>query len=331
MPPTPDEVDAFLGDKYPQAYERLVDRLLATPRFGERMAMHWLDVARFADTDGYEEDHPRSMWLWRDWVIDAFNRNMTFDQFTIEQLAGDLLPRATIAQRVATGFNRNHRINREAGTISEEWRVENVIDRVNTTATVWLGLTMICARCHDRKYDPIAQREFYRLFAYFNNVPEVGNGGSQTKGNAVPILAVPTAENQRTIDELDERLEAARSAVEKLEPQLLAELSEWEKTVEVGMRGEELNFAGDDVGTLVTVLDTLVERETENYILEIGDTATTGFLATHTCANNCFDKGLGGLAMQAANGPLPNTYFAGAKSVVDGGLHTAMISSDGSQ
>ena len=174
LPPTPAEVDAFLGDASPQAWEHVVDRLLASPRYAERMAFRWLDAARYSDTNGYQSDGERSMWRWRDWVIDAFNRNMPFDQFTIEQIAGDLLPNATARQKIATGFHRNHRTNAEGGIVPEEFRVEYVADRVETTAIVWLGLTMGCARCHDHKYDPIQQRDFYRMFAFFNNVPEKG-------------------------------------------------------------------------------------------------------------------------------------------------------------
>ncbi|MFP6659245.1 MAG: DUF1549 domain-containing protein, partial [Pirellulales bacterium] len=151
LPPTLAELDAFLDDKSPDAYEKVVNRLLKSPRYGERMAFTWLDAARYADTSGYQNDGPRTMWRWRDWVIGAFNQNMPFDQFTIEQIAGDMLPDATLDQRIATGFNRNHRGNAEGGIIAEEYQVEYVIDRVDTTATVWLGLTMGCARCHDHK------------------------------------------------------------------------------------------------------------------------------------------------------------------------------------
>ncbi len=214
LPPIPQDVKAFLEDDSPGAYHRVVDRLLGSPRHAERMAMDWLDLARFADTDGYEVDHTRSMWPWRDWVIDAFDRNMPFDQFTVEQLAGDLLPAATRRQKVATGFNRNHRINREAGTIPEEWRVEYVMDRVNTTAAVWLGLTMGCARCHDHKYDPLSQTDFYQLFAFFNNVPEVGNGGARP--NAPPLARHLTAAEETRAAELEGRLDAARREVHTL-------------------------------------------------------------------------------------------------------------------
>ncbi len=177
LPPTPAEVDAFIADSSGHAYESLVDRLLKTRQYGERMALPWLDAARFADTGGYQGDLVKTQWPWRDWVIRAYNANLPFDQFTIEQLAGDLLPNPTEDQLLATAFNRNHRINDEGGIIPEEFLVEYVADRVETTTTVWMGLTVGCARCHDHKYDPITQRDFYQLFAFFNNVPEKGKDG----------------------------------------------------------------------------------------------------------------------------------------------------------
>ncbi len=190
LPPTPAEVDAYLADASPNAYEKVVDRLLASPRYGEKMAARWLDAARYADTSGYQSDGERFMWRWRDWVIAALNANMPFDQFTIEQLAGDLLPNATLDQKIATGFNRNHRGNGEGGIIPEEYAVEYVVDRVETTATVWLGLTLGCGRCHDHKFDPISQKEFYRVFAFFNNVPEQGRAIKY--GNSPPFIPAPT-------------------------------------------------------------------------------------------------------------------------------------------
>ena len=183
---------------------KVVDRLLASPRYGERMAFRWLEAARYADTNGYQTDGPRDMWRWRDWVIDAFNRNMPFDQFTIEQLAGDLLPNATLDQRIATGFNRNHRTSGEGGIIPEEYRVEYVADRAQTTATVWLGLTVGCARCHDHKYDPISQKEFYRLFAYFNRIPDE-KGFVWNFGNEEPLVKAPLPEQTQKLAELDRR------------------------------------------------------------------------------------------------------------------------------
>jgi hypothetical protein len=170
LPPTPAEVDAFVGDPRPDAYEHLVDRLLASPHYGERWGRHWLDLARYADSDGYEKDTGRPFaWRWRDWVLRALNRDLPFDEFVIEQLAGDLLPKATNDQKVATGFHRNTLTNREGGVDQEQYRVESVIDRVNTTAKVFLGVTLGCAQCHDHKYDPFSQREYYQFFAFFNS------------------------------------------------------------------------------------------------------------------------------------------------------------------
>jgi hypothetical protein len=172
LPPSPAEVDAFLSDNRPDAYERLVERLLASPHYGERWGRHWLDLARYADTHGYSIDGPREVWKYRDWVVDALNRDMPFDQFVIEQMAGDLLAGATVSQKIATGFHRNTLLNQEGGVDVEQFRVEAVADRVNTTGSVFLGLTLGCARCHDHKFDPISQREYYRLFAFLNNQDE---------------------------------------------------------------------------------------------------------------------------------------------------------------
>src|SRR5690606_26324127 len=179
IPPTPEEVAAFCADPSPDAYERLVDRLLASPRFGERFAQIWLDVSRYADTNGYNNDEERVMWRWRDWVIEAFNRNLPYDAFVRQQLAGDQLPNPTLEQRIATGFNRNHVLTTEGGIIDEEYRVEYVADRVQTTFNVLLGLTLQCARCHDHKYDPISQREYFQLFALFNQSPDKVLGYNQ--------------------------------------------------------------------------------------------------------------------------------------------------------
>ncbi|MGE4003380.1 MAG: DUF1549 domain-containing protein, partial [Planctomycetaceae bacterium] len=227
VPPTPEEVEAFVSDRLSGAYEQLVDRLLESPRYGERMAADWLDAARFADTHGYLFDTARSMWRWRDWVIQAFNRNQPFDEFTIEQLAGDLLPDATPDQSIATGFNRNHIINNEAGATPEEYFVENIVDRVNTTAAVWMGLTTGCAQCHDHKYDPLTQREFYELYAFFNNVPEVGLDGFNT--NAKPLMQAPTAEQRARIEELDDRLATAEAAFAPLKDNFGPAQTAWEQ------------------------------------------------------------------------------------------------------
>ncbi len=229
LPPTLAELDAFLDDHSPQAYEKVVDRLLQSPRYGERMAVRWLDAARYADTNGYQTDAERSMWRWRDWVINAFNRNMPFDQFSIEQIAGDMLPNATLDQKIATGFNRNHRGNGEGGIIPEEYAVEYVVDRVETTSTVWLGLTMGCARCHDHKYDPLTQEEFYRVFAYFNNVPERGKAFKY--GNSPPFIPAPTPEQQAELRQLDKKLEDAESTFAGLEPERIRAQRAWEASL----------------------------------------------------------------------------------------------------
>lgn len=213
IPPTPAELRNFLQDDRPDAYERVVDRLLASPRYGEHMALAWLEAARYADTSGYQADWERFMWPWRNWVIEAYNRNLHFDQFSIEQLAGDLLPNATGDQILATGFNRNHRINDEGGVIAAEYAVEYVVDRVDTTSTVWLGLTMGCARCHDHKYDPFTQTDFYQMFALFNNVPEKGKDGR--RGYADPILQYLRPEVQHEVQQLQAELKATRATLER--------------------------------------------------------------------------------------------------------------------
>ncbi len=331
LPPSPNEVDAFTADSSPDAFEKLIDRLLASPRYGERMATIWLDAARYADTNGYQTDGPRFMWRYRDWVIDAFNRNQPFDEFTVHQLAGDLLvsgntsngdaslvpspPRTgerarvsglngenappfnngvpqvfppqkegasedgrtphpsplpskargagtgpatlpTVAndRLIATGFNRNHRGNAEGGIIPEEFRVEYVVDRVETTSTVWLGLTIGCARCHDHKYDPISQREFYQLFAFFNQVPEPGK--YIRNSNSMPYLPAPTADQQLKLTALEREVDAAQVNWNALVPnvkkgmtRLAAEIASGGKTVDWSFDDgldSVIAFDGDD-------------------------------------------------------------------------------------
>lgn len=227
LPPTPAEVDAFLADKSPEAYEKVVDRLLQSKRYGERMAMQWLDFARYADSNGYQTDGSRYQWPWRDWVIDAFNNNQPFDQFTIDQLAGDLVPNPTRAQNVATGFNRNHRLNGEGGIIAEEWRVETVIDRVETTGMTWMALTLNCCRCHDHKYDPITQREFYQLFSFFNNIAESGTLQGDSK-NTDPLIVVPTDEQEAELARLDGEIAKGEQRVAEAAKQLPEFIAAWE-------------------------------------------------------------------------------------------------------
>ena len=194
LPPTRAEVEAFVNDNSSNAYEKVVDRLLASPQYGERMALDWLDAARYADTHGFNNDSIRFMWRWRDWVIDAFNSNKPYNTFITEQLAGDLIPHATLDQKIASAFNRNNVMNSEGAIIDEEYRVEFVVDRVNTVGTAFMGLTVGCARCHDHKFDPITQKEFYQLFYFFNQSPEKGYISPLV--DPEPLLKAPTKGQQ---------------------------------------------------------------------------------------------------------------------------------------
>jgi hypothetical protein len=231
--PTPGEVDAFVADRSPEAYEKVVDRLLASPHFGERWALPWLDLARYADSQGWGNDSHRAVWLYRDWVVGAFNADMPFDRFTIEQMAGDLLPDATVQQKIATGFHRNTMINDEAGVDPEEFRMAAVLDRAETTATVWLGATLGCTRCHDHKFDPFTQEDYYRFVAYFNNsAEEVDYYERESKPLARPGLRVPAG---RELDPLRRRVEDELAQVEdqyrRPSPELEAGFPGWEREV----------------------------------------------------------------------------------------------------
>jgi len=238
LPPEPAMVEAFVADSSPDAYERHVEKLLASPHFGERMSIEWLDAARYADSHGYQTDSSRSNWPWRDWVIQAFNRNLPFDRFTIEQLAGDMLEDPAREQIVATGFNRNHRLNGEGGIIAEEWRVETVIDRVETTGQTWLGLTVGCARCHDHKYDPLSQREFYGLFAIFNNVPESGTNqgkANRSGGNSPPLQEIPSPQQRQELVRLEQVFADAEAALEAEQAGIDELVAEWEASLAVAL------------------------------------------------------------------------------------------------
>ena len=258
LPPTQAEVDDFLNDHSPNAYEKVVDRLLASPHYGERMALPWLDAARYADSNGFQQDGDTYQYVWRDWVVSALNANMSFDQFAIEQLAGDLLPGATDAQRVATGFNRNHLLNGEGGAIPEEQRNVNLFDRVNTTATTFLGISLACAQCHDHKYDPFTQKDYYSFMALFNNVPETGvpPGGGQYR-IAEPTVTYGTAAEMEKIGRLEAQQKSLQSkldtAVQKAirteasslvaslaSPVADAKMSQWQKSpVTTGLSFQE--------------------------------------------------------------------------------------------
>ncbi|MBC7891407.1 MAG: DUF1549 domain-containing protein, partial [Sphingobacteriaceae bacterium] len=226
LPPTPEETDAFLADRSPKAYETVVDRLLASPQYGEKMAVDWLDLARFADTHGYTVDRYRPMWSYRDWVIKAFNQNMPFDRFTTWQLAGDLLPAATREQRIATAFNRNHSQNMEGGIVNEEFRLEYVADRTNTLGTAFLGLTVECARCHDHKFDPISQKDYYRLFSFFNNIDEVGQL-SWDDAMPVPTLLLTEPRHDSLLHFLDAKIKASEAALASTRQTERAAFDQW--------------------------------------------------------------------------------------------------------
>jgi mono/diheme cytochrome c family protein len=233
LPPTLAEVDAFLADTSPGAYEKVVARLLKSPHFGERMAVDWLDAARYADSNGYQVDRDRELWPWRDWVIKAFNDNQRFDQFTIEQIAGDLLPNATLEQRIATGFNRNHMLNEEGGIIADEFLAEYTADRVETTAAVWLAQTFNCCRCHDHKFDPFTAKDFYSMKAFFHNTSEkgVGNYSNPIRVNAPPFVKLPAPEIEAKIAGLNGEMKAVNDQLVALAGSSGAGLDDWAQRV----------------------------------------------------------------------------------------------------
>ncbi len=226
LPPTPEAVDAFVNDSRPNAWEILVDETLASPRYGERMTWDWLDAARYADSNGYQGDMERTMWPWRDWVVKAFNENMPWDRFTVWQLAGDLLPNATHEQQLATAFCRNHMINGEGGRIAEENRVDYIMDMVETTGTIWLGLTFNCSRCHDHKFDPLTRKDYFSLFAIFNQTPVDGRGRNP---QTPPVLASPTERQQLDAARLEKELASISSQMRKRSREIAAQQPAWEK------------------------------------------------------------------------------------------------------
>ncbi|MGH7140604.1 MAG: DUF1549 domain-containing protein, partial [Pirellulales bacterium] len=272
--PSPADIERFVVDAAPDAYERQVDRLLRSPRYGEKWARHWLDQARYADSNGYTIDSGRSIWKYRDWVIDALNHDLPFDQFAVEQLAGDMLPEATTEQIVATGFHRNTLRNEEGGTDAEQFRIEAVADRVSTTATVFLGLTLACARCHDHKYDPLAQRDYYRFFALLNNADE-------------PSLSVPTMQQAKEEPALLAEIAQVEKRLAEVESNAATRQQEWEQKLTAETRGalsgsvqqalavaigdrsdeqkklvaEEFRRVDPELVPLVTVLDDLKARK----------------------------------------------------------------------
>ncbi len=273
LPPTPEEVDAFLADDSPAAYEQLVDRLLASPRYGERMVWEWLEAARYADSNGYQGDGERTMWPWRDWAIAAFNRNMPYDQFSVWQLAGDQLPEATREQKLATGFLRNHMINGEGGRIAAENRVDYVMDMSETTGTVWLALTMNCCRCHDHKFDPISNADYYSLFDFFNQTPVDGGGGNP---QTPPVLDLPTPEQTQQLEAVNAEQAKAVAELTALEKDffVVAEgpLSKSKRAANLTEEQKKIldQPAGDrDSGRLQKLIEMLGDIEHEPYLKQI--------------------------------------------------------------
>lgn len=273
LPPLPADVDAFSREMLEAerqgaaaadaVYVRWVNKLLDSPHYGERMAVDWLDAARFADTNGYQVDRDREMYAWRDWVIGAFNANMPFDQFTVEQIAGDLLPNATVAQKIATGFHRNHMLNEEGGIIPAEFLAEYCADRVETTATVWLGQTFNCARCHDHKFDPFTQRDFYSLYAFFHNVAEqgIGNYGANIRRNAPPQIKLPSPDVDVRLASLRNEQTETQRRLQELDATLASSQAAWEERVRsapLAWRGAEFASASLDKQPLTPGAEKLV-------------------------------------------------------------------------
>lgn len=274
VPPTLAEIDAFVADKAADAYERVVDRLLASPRFGERLATPWLDAARYADSHGFQQDDERSMWRWRDWVIDAYNADMPFDRFTVLQTAGDLLPDASPETILATGFHRNHRLSAEGGIDAEEFRMEGVFDRAETTATVWLGLTMNCARCHDHKFDPILQKDFYRFAAYFDSIDESGIRGAER--SAAPVLRLPNPADAERTTQLAAAVTAAENELATLKsatPPAAKEALDAAHSALAAARKARDAFA-EGVPEVMVLKERAKPRET--YVLERGEYGRRG-------------------------------------------------------
>ncbi|MBP3955704.1 DUF1553 domain-containing protein [Gemmata sp. G18] len=247
LPPTIAEIDAFLKDDAPNAYEKVVDRLLASPRYGERMAGEWLDIARFADTHGYQMDRARPVWPYRDWVISAYNRNLPFNDFATWQLAGDLLPRATKDQRLATAFNRLHMQNEEGGIVEEEFRVAYVNDRTTTFGTAFLGLTLECSRCHDHKFDPVSQKDYYSLFAFFQNIDESGQTSYFTAATPVPALLLSTDAQDAKLAELRAAVGTKRDALAKARGTARAEFAKWKRPTKLDVSGLVGSYSFDDI------------------------------------------------------------------------------------
>ena len=275
LPPKPEALKDFIKatKKQPeQAYQQAIENLINSPHYGERMALPWLDAARYADSNGFQQDGDRDQWIWRDWVVDAFNQNMPFDQFTIEQLAGDLLPNPTQKQIIATGFNRNHMINGEGGAIAEEQRINYVFDRVETTSTVWLGLTMACSQCHDHKYDPLSQKEYYEFFAYFNNIPETGrvdkrsrksdkDGYNHSMQRSKPWISLPTPELTKQLKLQSAKIKELRLKLDTQYDSVQEAAFKWDHEIDYNEKNNKGKYGSD----LSSALKTKVEKRNKTH------------------------------------------------------------------
>ena len=282
LPPTPEEVEAFMRDASPKAYDKLVDRLLSSTRYGEHMGRFWLDAARYGDTHGLHLDNYREMWPYRDWVVNAFNRNLPFDRFVIEQLAGDLLPNATLDQKVASGFNRCHVTTNEGGSIKEEVYVRNVVDRVSTTGTVFMGLTLECSRCHDHKYDPFTMKDFYSLFAFFNSLD--GNAMDGNRKNHAPIEKVPSKAQREKLAALARKITEIESRMNRPAPDLDVAQVAWEKKVGEKMAGRWVVL---DPGAFASTSGTQLKKLGDGSILCAGpNPAKDSYTLTARTGNN---------------------------------------------
>ena len=273
LPPTPREINDFLLDHSANAYEKVVDRLMNSNAYAERMTLVWMDASRYGDTSVFHDDGPRDMWPWRDWVLSAYKNNMPFDQFSIEQLAGDLLPEATEAQKIASGFNRNHATTDEGGVIAEEFRVEYVVDRVKTTGNVWMGLTMECAQCHDHKYDPISQEEYFKFYAFYNNNSDPG---MQTRrGNTAPMIEIITPERKKQLDALAQQQEELLTKLDSRKKEMDSQFLKWAQ--EAASKLDENNSALEPSDLVAHLpLDDFTDNKTVDLIRETNSCKLNG-------------------------------------------------------
>ncbi|HXW04992.1 MAG TPA: PSD1 and planctomycete cytochrome C domain-containing protein [Vicinamibacterales bacterium] len=296
LPPTPAELEAFLADASPGAYERVVDRLLASPRYGERWARPWLDLARYADTNGYEKDNRRSIWKYRDWVIDAFNADLPFDRFTVEQIAGDMLPRATTAQKIASGFHRNAMTNEEGGVDPDESMYEVLVDRVNTTATVWLGTTLACAQCHNHKFDPFSQKDYFRLLAFFANADYEGRAFGDGTRHFEPTLDLATDAQETARSKLQAEIEGLDRKLKTHTAALRAAQARWE----LGLRAAERAWTPLPATAASATHGAVLETLADGSVLASGDNPA---LTSYTITVETPLQGITGLRLQALPDP----------------------------